>query len=319
MYNSRIKTNFIQSFTSSTEARRIAASLFNATEPYEKEHGADICTFSSDELGSILSSFGGVRTNGVLTWVRILRAYSNWCAENGIVSETDATDHIVVDHSMRIRRSMVSGPKHLSQVLGSVLHDPSEQSTDDITASYLWLSFSGFMEEDMLSLTDHDIDFDTMTITYCDDTYPVYEEAKPSLFNCATLTSFYSISSRRRINTPRASGDQLLRGIAGPASIQKLRVMLVKKVAAARNNNSVPSLSAAKVWLSGVFYRIYERELAGVPADFALESVSNDIKRRIETTSGNKTKASIKHSIKQYKDDYYSWRRAFGLFTYTID
>ena len=302
-----MKERFISTCTS-LETRRRFRGYFDAIEPAERLLSKDVSAFDQRELRDVLSGFGGVRT-GNYAAVMLLRNYVSWCLENKVdgtrVDIFDVQPSGVAD----MRLYMVSSPSHLNAVLSALLHSPEEKSTDDIIAAYVWLAFSGLPEIAAGSLTSDDVDMINLAIHYDSAEYPLYKEAEQVFLNCARAGALAVISSARTIYKPRADVPYLLRDTSGAPVVKKLRSVLTRKVSHAMADG-LPAISYSRVWLSGVFYRLFEREKSGAAIDL-LSDTPEEIARQISQSKAQMTTKYRNHCIRQYESDYLAWKQAF--------
>ena len=72
-------------------------------------------------------------------------------------------------------------------------------------------------------------------------------------------------------------------------------------------------LSYSRIWISGLFYRMYERERAGLPVDFS-EAASRFMEgRTYKLESGRNTLESYQRRVaREYLLDYEYWKSTFS-------
>ena len=216
----------------------------------------------------------------------------------------------------KVRRQMVSGPLHLQRVLDEVFDKETEETTDIIYRCYYWMAFGGIKESDTLLIKASDIDFSRMEITYGDTHAPIYREALPAFHRAAELKSFYykNPNYSKIILRDRVPGDMLLRGIRATTKTMTIRSILSRRSAwAIESGHTQQQLSFHRVWLSGLFYRIYDRERAGIPVDFS-EAAIDFMSDRAYMLSGKSTLEHKQNRIeREYMGDYQRWKLAFSI------
>ena len=320
MYNEKIKLDFIKSYTNKPSVKATCLGVFKNFEKYENEKGSDLCTMSVDELQSIVSNMLGVRSSGHYTIMCTLKAYAKWCLENNIDGATDSMLHVTDDNLEKIKNKMVNSPLHLQKFLDALYYKEDEKTVDDTFRCFFWLAFGGCDQEDIIRVLDSDVDFDNMVVRLDEiKEYPIYRESLKAFKNCVNLTSFVykHPNYTKDILRDRVPGHQLLRGIKGEANIAYIRAQVSERTRKANKAGRTQStLSHYRVWLSGMFYRIYQFELAGFDPDFselALKYVNykkNKSESNIEYDSA-KYRIAYKRALREYEADYIRWKAAF--------
>ncbi len=320
MYNEKLKERFIAEFTTNLGRRNVAVKTFEALEKYENAWNADFCTRSEEELKPVVDEITGVREGSKKTRLSVMRAYVKWCLENDVPNATDELLKIKDFGFEKLRRQMVSNPKHLERFLNTAFEKESLQTVDNIYRAYFWLAYSGISEDDVLDIRTGDVDLSQMLVRYGGKEYSLCREAIPSIKNCVELNSFRYIHpnySDKEIYKPRAAGDALLRATI-LKSVTDMRTEASKKQRLQKyrsedekNDKSLDlRLSFDRVNLSGMFYRMYEAERAGMPVSFV--SAASDFMSG-KNYSQYYNKASIQRNIaNKYKADYENWKEAFA-------
>ena len=312
MYNAEQKERFIKDYTTKISVRKAAKTVLDLFGQYEERWESDMCTQDADTLQVIFNQVAGVRKGGSRIYVSILRAYGKWCLQNGIPGATDGLLSVnAEDGSEKLKYQTVRNPRHLQSFLDLICDQENEKTSDNNIRSYCWLAYAGLSNEDALTIRTQDIDLQNMTINVSGVSYPIYREALPAIRNCATLSSFLykhpNYSANKIVYRPRIPGDLLLRGIKANPTAKTLRVELSyrnKKVADAGKTNL--DLSYFRIWISGVFYRMYEDEMAGFPVDFSF--VANQ--KLGDTPRDRGRQREVEHS---YEEDYERWKQAIVI------
>lgn len=302
MYNTEQKTRFVKSYTESVAVREEALKLFNALGPCEERRGADICTFDGEELRLAAAAVMGTRNRSRYMRMTLLHEYGRWCTENGIPGSTDALQNLTDVGIERIRQTTIRNPKHLQSWLDLICEPESSRSSDNTVRAFAWLCYAGLSQEEAVTVRSSEVDFRSQIIRHNGREYPVYRESLPAMHNCVELTSFY----HRRI-----SGDLLLRGIRGSPTPKSFRVTVSKrKNALVGTPLDGMDVSFNRIWLSGLFYRMYEDEQAGIPVDFtkAADAQLYDLPAR-STREGAVPEKRRKDLIREYKIDYERWKQ----------
>lgn len=172
----------------------------------------------------------------------------------------------------KVRKQMVTSPLHLQRYLNEVFDPEGDETIDNLYRCYYWMAFSGIREEDTLSITASDVDFMDMSIRYGENCVPLYRESLPAFHNAVELPGFLykHPNYAKEIRRDRVPGDTIMRGVRATTKTMSIRSMLSHRSAAAlQDGKTKQQLSFYRVWMSGLFYRMYERERAGIPVDFS--------------------------------------------------
>ncbi len=315
MYNAEQKTRFIRSYTQSMETEKAAIRIFQALEKYELQWGADLCTKSAQELQIAVEEVIGVRSSSKWMGLSILNAYVKWCMLMKVPGACDGMLHVEVDGLDAIRQRMVANPKQLQDFLDILYEPEAEETIDNIHRCYLWMAFGGIDQRDLLSVRSADVDFQQMVIRYRFTSVPIYREAVPAFINAVKLSRFRYKHPKytRIIYKERAEGEVLLRGIQA-ATLDTLKKQLDKKNReVVRSGDTKLRLNFTHVFLSGLFYRMYEREQAGYAVDFT-EAAERQMygKTYAACEKGGVSRETIKRKIaRDYAEDYQRWKLAF--------
>lgn len=316
MYNEDLKRRFFQEKINS-QPWKITKSeaVFSAFEPYEEEWKSDLCTKNSEELQPILDKTIGFRSQGVNATVLVLKEYINWCISEGVPNANPKALNLSCKGVEQMREKTVASPLHLQQYLDAICEPEDKKATDNTYRCYYWLAYGGMDEEDILRVKTSDVDFRNMIVKYPqkNTVITIYPEALEAFHNCVELSSFNYIHSNytKEVFKPRVDGDLLIRGVSAQPALATLRVEMSRRAKVNRDKTPL-KLSCYRVKLSGLFYRMYEREVIGVLPNF--ESIVEDSYKnehpqdKAETKALNKKKSM---AIKGYRDDYDRWKLAW--------
>lgn len=315
MYNEDIKKKFISGYTRSIHTAEAARTVFNAMEPYETVWGADLCTRSAEQLQPAIDNIMGLRSYSKWTALTALREYTKWCMLMKLPGACDGMMHVDTLGLEKIRKRMVASPFHLQKYFNEVFDAESEETIDNIYRCYLWLAYDGMSEEDALNVRSDDVDFQNMLISCNDIEIPIRHEALPAFRNAATLKSFrYKHPNYKPVRRDRAAGDTIMRGIKANTQVMTIRSTLSKRFSEAfKENRTELQLSFYRIWLSGLFYRMYERERAGVQVNFSEIAVREMAGRDYSLNGGGTLKQKENRKAKDYMEDYQRWKLAFSI------
>lgn len=319
MYNEELKTKFTRSYTQSPSMAKLCATIFNKVGQYEEKWGADVCTRTAEELQPMIDSIVGFRSRSKWSTLIILKDYVKWCLGTSVPNACDGMLKINTVGLDNVRTQMVSIPKHLQKYLDEIYDPESDQSTDNIYRCFFWLAYSGMKEEEILEVKCDEVDLTTLTVSHNGNDYEIHREAIPAFRNCVELSSFVFnhplYSANHTVWKPRADGDTLVRGIRSVSSLKAMRMTLSRKAKEAIDDGKTTQrLSYYRVYLSGLFYRMYEREKSGEPVDFSDDALKFMEGREYQFEKGCKNEAIKRREIaKDYLEDYQRWKLAFFL------
>lgn len=316
MYNEDYKKRFIREYTKSLSTAKVATTLFDAAETYEQRCKKDICQMTFDEAQNMVNEVLGVRTKSHAMSLTILREYVKWCIAMRIDGACDAVLRVQSVSLEKMRRYMVSGPLHLQKCLDNIFDKENDETVDVVYRAYFWMAYGGISEEDIPKISNSNIDLSNMSISHNGKIYPIYREAIPAITSAMNLVSFnykhpnYSKIIRR----DRVAGSSVIRGMKAESGIMTLRATISRKVAnAVKNNSASVQLSYHRVALSGLFYRTYEEERAGMPVDFSEAAVEFTDGRRYKTKD-DRTVVYVQNRVaKEYMEDYLRWKLLFSM------
>lgn len=317
MYNEELKTKFVRGYTNSISTAEVCQTIFNAFEQYEVGWGADLCTRSTEELQPVIDSLVGFRARS--KWMRliILKDYVKWCIGMKVPGACDGMLKIETIGLEKVKHQTVASPLHLQRYLDSICEPESEETTDNIYRCFYWLAYGGVAEEDILSIKCSDVDLNNMVVRYNNTEVPIYREALPAFKNCVNLTQFVYKHPNydKLVYKDRADGDTLVRGIRSAPSIKAMRVELSRRSRAKMDEGKTDlKLSYFRVWISGLFYRMYERERAGMPVDFSASAAQFMEGKTYKLDRGRNTPEAKKRQLaRDYLEDYERWKLAFAI------
>lgn len=315
MYNEKLKQQFILNYTHSENTANHCAAIFNTFSEFEEGWGADLCTKSEDELQLAVDAVVGLRARTQWSRLIVLKDYVKWCIEEQVPNACDGMLKIQTTSLDKIKQQTLSNPLHLQRYLDCICDAEKEETTDNIYRCYYWLAFGGVAEEDILNIKCSDVDLNNMVVRYKTTEVPIYREALPAFRNCVSLTQFaYKHPNYSKIiYKDRVSGNTLVRGIRSLPTVKSMRVELSRR-SKEKLEKGVTDLkmSYLRVWISGLFYRMYEREQAGIPVDFSAAAMNFMEGKTYQLKSGRNTPDAKKRQIaNDYMKDYERWKLAY--------
>ena len=318
MYNEELKKQFMKSYakTQNNESTlKLCETVFKAFEESEREWDADLCTRTASELQPVIGKIVGLRVRSKWVKLLILKDYVRWCIAMDVPGVRDDMLSITNVGLDKVKTQTIPNPTALQKYLDIICLPESLKTTDNIIRCYFWLAYAGMQEDDIFEIMCGDIDFDNMEIKYAkrNRTVPIYKEAIKSLRDCSELEYFSYIHP----NNPehklrqRLPGNLLLRGIRANFTKEYTRTAMSRR-AKENNDKTDLRLSYFRVWISGVFYRAHEGELAGIKPDFSAIAQEQMEGKTYKLDSGRNTMAAKHRQLtRDYEEDYERWKLAW--------
>lgn len=316
MYNEQQKVNFIKGYTGSLNTANVATTIFNALEKYEEQWQADFCTRSKEELQPVIDEIVGLRTKSQWMTLIILKEYVKWCIAMKVPEACDGMLQVEAVGLDKVRHQMVSSPLHLQKYLDELFDPESEETIDNIYRCYFWMAYGGIDEEDTILVKKEDINFEQMTIAYKDTNIPIYREAIPAFRNAVSLTDFLykHPNYTKTVRRDRIGGDTIMRGIKAETKTFTMRVTISKRnIKAVEDGRTDLQLSFYRVRMSGLFFRAYERERAGIPVDFSEAAMRAMAGKEYSIKGRIKLEHKQNRMERDYMEDYQRWKLAFSI------
>lgn len=321
MYNEEQKRAFIESHTKSDNTMAKIIQIFTWFEPYEEKWGLDLSQQNAEELQPVVNAITGVRGKSTELVIIILKEYIKWCERNGYKFSNGIYD-VKIDAIEKIKTQMVASPLHLQSVLNEFFDKVEEETVDITYRIFLWMAFAGLEDKDAIRVTKNCVDLKSLKIRFEGHSYNIYEEGLEDFVKACTLTDFKFIHPNYITRRNRAAGDIIMRGVrSSTVNLKTIRPVINKKFSAKDTEkikgHQKSHVSYKRIYLSGVFYRAYEREQAGLPVDFS-EFVAMSMERRVLArkkdyeTSKTRTHNTIANAFeREYLADYERWKCAF--------
>lgn len=307
IYNEVRKEHFIDE----TATRRDKAyCVFKSSYPYEQQAGVDLCDLPLDTLQKYVDENLGTGAASSVLLFSILQSYFDWCCRSGYI-DNNTLNQVVIDYDAKVKRYLVASPRHLNLILDQSFTPVEENRLDILYRCLIWLAFSGIRQTDVMSVKSRDIHFDTMTIEFGELVYELYREAIPALrAACEAETFVYTGTApngtKTNLNRKRNHNEYLFRSFK--TEKPRLGTMLQQTFSCTRAHGF--DISYNRVYMSGLFYRAYENERAGLPPNF-----DDEVRYRVEKNAANKDRKALNASAYSaragLKKEYQQWKRAF--------
>lgn len=318
MFNEETKQRFLNEFTSKESVRRNYATALKAISVYEEKWNADFCTKSAEELQPVFEALCGGSVRSVVARRKIYVNYVRWCLDNGIPGACDGAMHTEVKVSQSYYEStMIGSPLHLQRFLNSVYTPEEFGYMDMIDRCMFWLLYCGVEFDDLMNLRKSDVDFNDLTVNVDGMKIRLYAESLPSVrFACtATELRFPSDKSGRRksvVTIERSNSEWILsRTVKEEKHKHSLANRFTNQIEdlrkIGRDIQRTPTFTT--VWRSGVFYREFQRETAGLPT--SLPEIAQRYAEKREMRSSSNLKESKTNYLKTLRRDYRIWKEHF--------
>ena len=317
MYNEELKTQFIRQYTTKISTADFAVDMFNYLEQFENKYGSDYACMTKEQASDAVSSIQTLRASSMESRSAILKAYVRWNIDNGTENANKELLSVEFHGFSHIRSMMVKDPAHLARILNKVYAPVKDGTVENLYRFYIWMFYSGMKEDQIFLCKRGNIDYKRMEISVGDQRFPIYREELDVIVFCADAKEIAErnpLMVNVRDTIPRRPGDELYRGARNATSASAARVSATTLITSAYNNGLIDvKLTRKSVRLSGIFYRMYEREMNGVPVDFTEDAI-NEMRGKTYKTNDRFT-IGVKRVriIRDFELDYANWKEAFNL------
>lgn len=317
MYNAELKTRFIRQYTESVITANFAQEVFNYIEPFETNSRVDYSCMTTELAIEAISSVQSLRASSMESRLAILKAYVKWCLSNGVsgvnidllLIEPKGVDHI--------RSMMIKNPSQLSLIVNKIFTPVEDRTIENIYRFYIWMLYSGMKDGQILSCTKNDIDYKHMVISTDGRDFPIYRESLDVVIFCADAEEIAErnpLHTNSRDSVRRYPGDELYRGTRKITSANGARVAVTSLVSNAYNSGAISvKLTRRSIRLSGIFYRMYEREINGFPVDFTEDAIYEMEGREYKVNKRFTIGTKMVRIARDLEEDYANWKEAFNL------
>jgi hypothetical protein len=309
MFNAEVKERFVKSHSEKISVRTVYRQFFDIAQKYEEQWNADLCTRTPEVLNQFLNEASGVTAQSQATAIHMLKAYVKWCLGQEDISGVQE-DLLSIDSfsSTKLKERTVTSPVHLQRYLDAVFEQEDSKTIDNVYRTYFWMAYAGINQDDAIKIRNKDIDFSEMLIRYNGIAYPIYREGIKAIRYSVELDHFKSIRTNtgKSVVINRFDGDIVMRGRKSVFTNQSLQERVSRKQRVAFDSGKTDlKLSYFKVWLSGLFYRVYIDEISGIKPNFV------PFIAEISQLKGLKKKQiDITRQAKYYYEDYLHWKES---------
>lgn len=311
MFNAEIKERFVKSYTTKNSVRASFKRFFDIAQKYEEQWGADLYTRTPNELSLFLNEASGLTTQSRSRTLRMLKSYVRWClTQEDIFDVQEDLLDINSFSDNKLRKQTITSPVHLQRYLDAVFECEEKETVDNIYRTYFWMAYAGIDQNDVPKIRKKDMDFSDMVIRFGGKTYPIYREGIKAIRRCVELDYIQSIRTNtgKSIVLKRFDSDCVMRGRRSVFTSHALqeRVSRKQKEAIEKGKTDL-RLSYFKVWISGLFYKVYLDEISGIEPDFSSFIAEIDAAKGIK-----KDRSSLLKQVSSYHEDYLRWKELFS-------
>lgn len=309
MYNQEVKEKFLSEHVNTETTKQNYLAIFNKTGLLEDKYKHDLFEMNVSELQETINSFNNTRIRSAIVRLGYIKRYIEWCFNNGICESCDNIDNVKIDKTAGIRTNTVKNPLHLQRLLNIVFQPESKNTIDNLYRCYYWLAYSGLSASEAFEIKVSDVDLLERKIKYNGEQYQVYEEGFACIKKCIELDYFIKEHPLYKNNTERkrTEGEFLLRGCTDKTNIVTIRSELSRAV---KKHEGTDALTYYRIWISGIFYRQYQKEIAGEPVDFSKEAYKDiKVKKAKPKSSGGSDYSRVMMKERDYRRDYNLWKQ----------
>lgn len=305
MYNEAQKLSFMQDYSSNRHTQKRVIYLLNSFEQIENMTNTDLSCLSCEQLCSVLDRLATSERRSVDT-IRIIKKYVEWCGAHGLSFNKNIWK-VQPDPTEAVKKQLVASPLHLQMIFNNMMDLEEMDSVDCVYRCFLWLAFAGLRMRDAVFITKANIDFMAHVIRYSGVSYEIYKEAIPALLKACELTQFnYYHPNYSPVLKQRATGESILRTFK-PVAPETQLINLRGRITA-HCKNTTHSLSYKRVYDSGNYYRLYERERAGIPVNLS-EIVAREMEGKIYKKTLKRAAQEVERDVKL---EYNMWKQVYG-------
>lgn len=309
---------FIHSTTDSKSVVEKWIKAFRSIKAFEEEWNCDIAEYDHSGVYAAMESAFGSSTSSKRRGLSFMKKYVGWYK-----SETGRNTSSIIENSTiddmglgKIRYWYVSSPLHLQSRLDKSFDPESDENTDNVCRCIFWLVYSGIPEDVAVNIKTSDVDLSQMTVFDGAKDVPIYREGMASLKNCVCLDRFRRVGRYGLVTQKRKDREKLLCGIHSTMNVITMRTVISqkRKIKSELNPEILnEGLAMRHVWVSGMFYRLYELERAGYPVSITpiVEAIAS------RSRSGNQNPKTVNSRIRRIRSeiliDYNNWKKVFSV------
>jgi len=319
LFNPIQKNEFIEDFLSKSETKNIEKreieieKFFNRLEEVESDLEKDFSLFDYEEIILALSVICRRGARYQKTILSQLRQYLEWCIDKGY--SLDNENRLIgltiydIDLSLSYKMGMIKDEEHLVKLLNMELNSLEEDTIDNMYRCLLHLVFNGLTFDEALNLKQDMVDLKNELINLPQRTINI-SDVCCHIIKYVTNMDYYSSNvgydSQREFKIVK-TGYVLERTTANRESMKKSIIPVISNHFRniKKEMGHKISITLFGLHLSGILYRIYQKEQNNEKLDFN-EYVGQNLNSNINI-------ATPQQVIDNGLVEYSAWKKAFDL------
>ena len=287
--------------------------FFGKLLEFEEKFNKDLYEFSADEIQVFVNrSFGGQK-DPVTRALSVIRQYTRF-AQHKLPGVEDLRNYRYVKTSEvdELWATTFASPEHFEDALNQTFCPVDANNADICLRCFLWAAYMEIDDHDIISLTNDAVDFKRRDITVSGHKYPMYKQSIPAFKKACTLKEFEVVSPKNSHTITRVDNNLLLRGKMTAHSNSGRELNSIRTEIARVNQWKSQSFSYNSVRYSGMFFRVYQKELAGKPIDAAKDfTIFENRRKKAELTDEHSVSRREYRELLGIRNKYKAWKNAF--------
>ena len=342
MFNAETKNRYIEEVCQTEQKALTARQTFDATASLESDLNLDLIRFDEDALRKVFEILsGGPDRSKTTKETRIVRSYIRWAADKGLIGGDQTNWNKVSSTGVNFARNRLFASDYQLNIFMDYCFQPIADDTfDNFYRVLLWLAFAGVPIQKAFSIDESEVDIWNMRITHDGAVFQLSPYALPAIQRLMMAKQFKVLGGRHPRTLKREKGTLLLRRTNVRKTDQSsddektwdrwvrntMRPSLMARFRDAEKRfvtnkpKGFPETLAfgtsyKYIALSGVYYRMYQRELAGLKPNFREVAIEQaDLKLKDSEEKGDiekKRRLAVRAKRWSYSRNYDAWKAAF--------
>lgn len=321
MYNSKQKIEFLNTITNDNSYKSFQR-VFRAVESMEERFEKDVCQMNVDEILTIMDLKTGTRMTNTEQFMSLLRAYVDWCIQNGRTTSENNFEKIdasETDKSRIYKSKYIKNPEELENMISTVfcIDYNYKEDIDKPKELCIRLCYEGLEDEEIVLLKKSDVDYENKVIRsplYSDIIYKVSDKILELCDFCTHQEDVEYLGKSGMRKERLCDNDFLLRQRIGtlrgnPEDRPINKTLIVRRVKEFNDSfveatGNYKSITASKLRESHLFYRAYTSDNPGV-------FIENEIRYEIEVKNPDINDRQMRERLRQIKNTFKCWKDAF--------
>jgi hypothetical protein len=306
MFNEEQKNKYLDAISDNGDKYIVGVkSLFNNLAAIEKEADVDFCKFDKDMVINALAQISG-RKKSTKSWnLTVLKDYLDWCIMNGFTDQNElvGVSYSDIDTSKSIRYETIPNIEYLRRIIevGFPEINDNDVSMNTIYRLYALLLYSGMTEQAKVD--------DNSLLRYNGKEINIHPFAKKYLDRVIATDEIVWVRFGKETYTKLLPSGKLIgcvRALENRLGNFKNMITKLNKLYQHETGKYI-RLSTSRIYESGVYYRLLQKELDTGKIDEDIIKEGFDI--REEKYSTQVIYASQMYNI---KCDYQEWKKAWN-------